>query len=177
MRIKKSFAISSIGLAALAAVVCGLLVSRSNRGVTPEDFERLEPGMTRAEVDRLLHGPPRNDLRYSSIVWLPQANGKRISHAIEPIGPAFELFSHEDKPKNQPRRARPTSARDFFPQEPPNDGHQALWITRTGLIAVDFGPDGRLRRKYSSTVHEPVGPSLMGWLKTRPGMIRRARGF
>jgi hypothetical protein len=153
-----------VALAAISALVS----SRSRPGVTEEDFRRLEPGMTRAEVERVLHGPPRNDLKYPTIIWLPQADGSRISHEIQPIAPAFSLFAREDRPKNLPRRASSTSPPDFFPQGTTKDGHQAAWITRTGLIAVDFGPDGRLRRKYSSTVHEPVPPSLTGWLRSPP---------
>ena len=177
MKIKKSLVISSLGTMALLAGLFALLASRSHRGVTRDDFERLEPGMARAEVERLLHGPPRNDLRYSSIIWLPQAAGKPISQRIDPVSPAVELFVHEERPKNSPQPVRNTSALDFFPQETAKNVHQAVWITRTGLIAVDFGPDDRLRQKYSSTVHESVPPSLINWPASRPRMTRRTRGF
>jgi hypothetical protein len=147
-------------VAALAAISAFVWSARSHRGVTEEDFRRLEPGMTRAEVERMLHGPPRNDLKYAAIIWLPQADGRRISHQIEPVVPAFNVFAREDIPKTVPQPAPSKRPPDFFPQGTAKDGHQAAWITRTGLIAVDFGPDGRLRRKYRSTVHEPVPPSL-----------------
>jgi hypothetical protein len=177
IKAKTPFVILSLGMVAVVAVVLAVLSSRSHRGVTQEDFDRLAPGMTQAEVERLLDGPPRNDLRYSAIIWLPQATGKPISHEIDPVSPAFEIFSHEEKPKNRPQRVRSTSALDFFPQETAKDGHQAVWITSTGLIAVDFGPDGRLRQKYSSTIHEHVPPSLINWPAPRPKTSRRSRGF
>ncbi len=174
---KSSFVVLALSIMAVVAVVSALLSARSRRGVTQEDFERLESGMTRAEVERLLDGPPRNDLRYSSIIWLPQATGKRISHTVDPVSPPFELFVHEEKPKNSPQPVRNNSALDFFPQETANHGHQAVWITRTGLIAVEFGPDGRLRHKYTSTVHEPVPPSLINWPAPKSKRVRRSVGF
>jgi hypothetical protein len=157
--------IASVGVIAVLAASSALVLSRSRPGVTEEDFRRLEPGMTRAEVERRLHGPPRNDLKHQAIIWLPQADGRRISHHIEPVAPAFNPFVREDRPPGLPRRASGASPQDFFPRA--KDGQQALWITRTGLIAVDFGPDGRLREKYHSTVHESEPPSLMGWLRSR----------
>jgi hypothetical protein len=177
IKAKTPFVILSLGMVAVVPVVLAVLSSRSHRGVAQADFDRLGPGMTQAEVECLLDGPPRNDLRYSAIIWLPQATGKPISHVIDPVSPAFELFSHEEKPKNLPQRVRSTSAPDFFPQDTAKDGHQAVWITSTGLIAVDFGPDSRLRQKYNSTVHERVPPSLINWPAPKPKTSRRPRGF
>ena len=173
----KTILLLSLAIAAVLAVVPALLPSGSSRGVTAEQLERLEPGMTRAEAERVLFGPPRNDLGYPAIIWLPQADGGRISAEIAPASPAVEFFSHEDRPKNGRRAARNASALDFFPRESAKDGHQAAWVTRTGLIAVEFGLDGRLRQKYLSTVHEQVPPSVIDWLATRPKMIRRSLGF
>jgi hypothetical protein len=160
----------------LAVVVLALRPSGSRPDIGPEHFERLRPGMTRAEVEHLLDGPPRNALRYRAIVWLPQAAGRPISAEIAPDSPAIELFVREDRPKNARPPSRPASL-DFFPQETGRDGHQAGWITRATLMAVDFGSDGRLRQKYRSTVHESVPPSMIDWLASRPRMIRRSLGF
>jgi hypothetical protein len=160
----------------VATVVLALLPFKPGAGVTQEHFKLLQPGMTRAEVERLLDGPPRNGLRYRALVWLPQAGGRRISAEIAPTSPAIELFLREDKPKNV-RQSVQSSSLDFFPQGTAKDGHQAVWVTRATLIAVDFGPDGRLRHKYESTVHEAVPPSVIDWLSSRPRMIRRSLGF
>ena len=160
----------------LTVVVFALRPFQSRPDVGPEHFERLRPGMTREEVEHLLDGPPRNALRYRALVWLPQVAGRPISAEIAPDSPAVEILVREDKPTNARQPARPASL-DFFPQETGRDGHQAVWITRATLVAVYFGPDGRLRHKYNSTVHESVPPSVIDWLASRPRMIRRSLGF
>jgi hypothetical protein len=66
---------------------------------------------------------------------------------------------------------------DFFPDETPKGGFQALWVTKERLIAVYFGPDGRLQQKYSSTVDEGGPPSVMDWIASRPRMIVRSLGL
>ena len=148
-----------------------------NLEVTRERFELLKPGMTQAETERLLNGSPRNNLRYHAIIWLPQASGKPVSAHIAPDSPAPEFFVREEKPKNSRQQTRNTAALDFFPQVAAKNGHQALWITRAGLIAVYFGPDGQLLHKYNSTVHEYVAPSVINWLSSRPKMIRQSLGL
>jgi hypothetical protein len=160
----------------LVGTLVALLPFKFQRDVRQEHFKLLQPGMTQAEAGVLLHGPPRNDLRYPAIIWLPQATGKPISARIGPASPAVEFIVREDRPKNAPQPAS-ASALDFFPQEAAKDGNQAVWVTRTGLIAVYFGHDGKLRHKYISTVHESVPPSVMDWLASRPTMIRRSLGF
>jgi hypothetical protein len=173
---KLSFCVAVAVLAVVAAVLA-LLPSKSRPGVTQEHFKLLRPGMTQAEVQRLLHGPPRNDLRHTAIIWVPQATGKRISAWIEPASPAVELLVREDVPKGGRQGLTVTPTLDFFPQVTSKDGRQAVWVTRTGLIAVYFGPDGRLRNKYISMVDEMTPPSLAGWLASRPRMIRRSLGL
>jgi hypothetical protein len=99
------------------------------------------------------------------------------SRPLFPNGSAMvEFLVREDKPKNalQPRQA---NSINFFPQETAKDGDQAVWIARRTLVAVYFGSDGRLRHRYSSTVHESVPPSVMDWLASRPQVIRRSLGF
>jgi hypothetical protein len=160
----------------LVVVVLALRPLKSRPDIGLEHFERMRPGLTRAEVEHLLGGPPRNALRYRGLVWLPQATGRPISAEIAPGSPAVDLFVREDRPKGARQPAEPASL-DFFPQETGKDGHQAVWITRATLMAVYFGSDGRLRHTYSSTVHESVPPSVIDWLASRPRMIRRSLGF
>ena len=176
MRKSILFCVAVAVLAAVAAALA-LLPSKSRPGVTQEHFKLLQPGMTQAEVERLLHGPPRNDLKYTAIIWVPQATGKRISAWIDPVSPAVDLFVREDVPKGGRQGLRVTPAVDFFPQVTSKDGRQGVWVTRTGLIAVYFGPNGRLQNKYVSMVDEMAPPSLAGWLASRPRMIRRSLGL
>jgi hypothetical protein len=167
----------SLAIVAVFVAVLARLPSHSDRRVTHEQFERLKAGMTQAEAESLIGGPPRNELRYTAIIWLPQASGKPISSEIAPGSPAFDFLAREDKPKNPPPAPRIASALDFFPQVTAKNGHQVVWIARSELIAVYFGPDGRLQHKYRSTVHEPVRPSAIDWIASRPRMIRRSLGF
>ena len=56
----------------------------------------------------------------------------------------------------------------------------ALWrsrLERLDAMEQDFGPDGRLAHKYSSTVYEPGRPAAMGWLASGPRNIFRSFGF
>jgi hypothetical protein len=161
----------------VVSVASALFWWRAKPGVGQEHFDRLKSGMTRQEAESLLFGPPRNDLRHPAIIWLPQATGKRISARIAPESPAIEILLREDKPTNVRQEMRDATSLDFFPQASTKDGCQAVWITRTGLIALYFGHDGRLRHKYSSTVDEPTPPSVLDWLATRPSAILRSIGF
>jgi hypothetical protein len=145
-------------------------------GLTSEQFELLRPGMTQTEVDRILNGPPRNDLRHQAIIWLPQADGRRISARIAPGRPAFDLFARED-PTSVPQNVPRASELDFFPRETSKSGYQAIWVAKERLFAVYFGPDGRLQQKYSSTVAEGGPPSVMDWIASRPRMIVRSLGL
>jgi hypothetical protein len=173
---KPLFVCGIFALLLLVGMGLFFLPFKSQRDVGKEHFKLLQPGMTQAEAGVLLHGPPRNNLRYPAIIWLPQATGKPISARIGPAFPALEFFVREDRPKNAPQPAS-ASTLDFFPQEAAKDGHQAIWVTKAGLIAVYFGQDGKLRNKYISTVHESVTPSVMDWLASRPMMIRRSFGL
>jgi hypothetical protein len=168
---------SVVAAATLVAAALGLRTLRPKPGVTEGHFEMLRPGMTRAEVEHLLHGPPRNDLRHTAIVWVPWVTGKRVSAWVEPATPAVDLFVREDLPKGGRSGLKVTPTYNFFPRVAAKGGDQGVWVTRTGLIAADFGRDGRLRSKYFSGVDELVPPSLAGWLASRPGMIRRSLGF
>jgi hypothetical protein len=179
MRKKSLIICVTLPIIALMAMVLALLPSMSNRGLIPEDAELLKPGMTQSEVEKLLHGPPRNGLKYRSIIWLPQSTGKRISAEVVPVTPPFYFLSKEEKPNNgrQSGWITITLATDFFPQITAKNGHQGLWITGTGLIAVYFGQDGRLQHKYSSTVSESGPLTVVDWLASRPRMFRQSLGF
>jgi hypothetical protein len=174
---KRIFLFSALIVISFVLVVGFSLPFRSRPVVTQEDFQRLQTGMTQVEAERLLHGPPRNDLAYTAIIWLPQATGQRLSAWIEPEIPAARSFVREDISKRGRRGLRATSADDFFPQMMSKAGHQSVWVTKTGLIALYFGPDGCLQYKYRSDVHDQAPPSLGQWLASRPRMIRRSLGF
>jgi hypothetical protein len=177
MRNKTSAICLSMAIAAVFVAVLARLPSHSDRRVTREQFEQLEAGMTRAEAESLIGGPPRNDLKYPAIIWLPQATGTPISREIAAPSPTVDFLVREDKPKTPRPAARIASTLDFFPQVTTKDGNQVVWIGRSELIAVYFGPDGRLQHKYCSTVHETVAPSAIDWIASRPRMIRRSLGF
>ena len=176
-RSKKRLAILGV-FAGFAIVVAALALptSESNLELDPGQFEQLQPGMTRAEVEQVLGSPPLNVLKYRALIWLPQPGGRPISAEIAPGSPVVQALLREDKPKNalQPRQA---NSINFFPQETAKDGDQAVWIARRTLVAVYFGPDGRLRHRYSSTVHESGAPSEMDWVASRLQLIRRSLGF
>ena len=121
-------------LLALTAIVAFLLaIWPRSYSLTRAHFDLLKTGMEQSEIENLI-GRSGNKLRRRAIVWDPQNNGRPISAEVSP-GP-LEL--------------------DFFPTAK-NEGQQGVWLTRTGLIAVYFGEDGKLQDKYFSTVH-PVGP-------------------
>ncbi len=101
--------------------------------LTQADFNLLKAGMVQSEIENLI-GRPGNKLRRRAILWDPQKNGGPISAEVSPGSLAL----------------------DFFPTAK-IEGQQAVWLTRTGLIAVYFGEDDKLQDKYFSTVH-PVGP-------------------
>jgi hypothetical protein len=176
-RSKKRLAILGV-LAAFTLIVAALALrtSESNLELDLGQFERLQPGMTRAEVEQVLGSSPLNVLTHRAIIWLPQPGGRPISAEIAPGSPVVEFLVREDKPKNA-RQPQQADSINFFPQDTGEDGDQAVWIARRMLIAVYFGPDGRLRNRYSSTVQESVPPSVMDWLASRPQVIRRSLGF
>jgi len=171
--------LSAYALAAILATVAAVFVLRPrSEGVTRADFERLRPGMTRIEAEHLLHGPPRDDLRCSALVWLPYADGKRRSGRIGPgtrgLGSLVSEY-FRDRPPNEvpPKIASETS---YFPGSTPGRGHQAVWLAETGLIAVLFGEDGRLQQTYFSDVHVSRAPTLLDRFSSRPGRVRKSLG-
>lgn len=175
MRTKSRYA--TIAVIPMAVVVLALLPFKPRPGVDRRDFELLQAGMMQGQAERLLHGPPRNDLGHTATVWLPRADGRRISAWIEPVSPAVEILVREDIPKGGRRGLTVKPSDDFFPETSMKDGRQEVWVTSTGLIAVFFGRDGVLLYKYMSTVHESAPPSALDWIASRPRMIRQSLGF
>ena len=146
-----------VGLALSAAIVLVaivvLFVCQKPYLITQEQYDLIVVGMTQADLEKLLGGPPANVCNNRVIVWEPQADGKPISAEI-------------------PRGA--TTARLFHDTD---DGLQVVWLDDTGLIAAYFGEDGRLQKKYFSTVHVMGPPSTIDWFRTRPKQVRRSLGF
>jgi hypothetical protein len=127
---KRRLVIVGAGLAVL--VLAGALVL----GLTPPEswidwghFEAIEVGMTRADLERLLGGPPRNELPGQATIWVPR-DGKKVSFHTTPRltgGPFFAAAEGEE---------------------------ELVWLGEEGLIAVLVGADGRVRDTYFSTVHD-----------------------
>ncbi len=140
-----------IGLLILA--VAGAIAPRPDQW-TQREYRQLQMGMTRVEVERVLNGPPRSRLQRRGTAWVPQPDGQRVSAFLD----GGLVYPH------------------FFPRLK-YDQHQAVWVAPTGLIAVAYGRDGRLGDKYFSTVDLPAGPSLLGWLASRPRQLRRSLGL
>ena len=61
-------------LVVASAVICLLRPTSINR----TQFDAIAEGMMRAEVQRLLGGPPRNECQDDVIVWV-RRQGKRVS--------------------------------------------------------------------------------------------------
>jgi hypothetical protein len=115
-------------LALAAPVVIAWLMSGSR--IDQERFDAIQVGMSRAEVERLLGGAPRNEISGHAIVWVPKG-ATRVSRQVlsdEPLGP-------------------------FFP-DAPEGAPELVWLGEKGLIAVRVGEDGRVADKYFSTVHD-----------------------
>jgi hypothetical protein len=174
----RRFAFTTATLTAVTLVALALTLLPRSRGVSEADFKLLKPGMTWAEVERLLAGPPRNDVPYESIVWIPHADGTRRSARLGPGAPGLAFHVAEHFRDRAPNEFPARSAADFwyFSGKAPEEGRQEIWATETGLIAVYFGQDGRLEQKYFSTVHVTRPPTVMDWIASRPRQIRRSLG-
>jgi hypothetical protein len=147
-----------------------------SEGISQAEFERLRPGMTQTEVEGVLYGPPRNETKFDAIIWAPHEDGKRRSAFVGPGTPSIEFLvaeSHRDRPPNEVARKKAQEL-SYFPGKTPEQGHQAVWMTETGLIAVYFGKDGRLQQKYFSDVDVSRPPNLIDWFASRPRMIRQS---
>lgn len=161
---------------ALAATMA--LVAHAPRpGVGPGDFDRLRVGMSRAEAEAILHGPPRNDLAHPALIWMPRADAGKVSARFGPASPAVAILIREDRPREAGSRPLTSTADDFFPGAGAGRGGQGVWVSPAGLVAVLFDQDGRVAERYFSTVDETKPPTLGGWLASRPAAIRRSLGF
>ncbi len=132
---------------AVAVIAAALALMPRSPGVSRAHFDRLKGGMQQAHIEAKLLGPPRNVLRQDAIIWVPQPDGKQISGTVTP-GPVTT---------------------NFFPNTS-GDGHQAVWLTETGVVVAYFGEDGRLEDKYFSTVHVLGPPPMLDWLVSRASL-------
>lgn len=121
----------ALGCLVVVSAVLWLLRPTS---INRTQFDAIAEGMTRAEVQRLLGGPPRNECPDDVIVWV-RRQGKRVSAECVAGSPPPRVLS---------------DAAD----------EEAVWVSEQGLIAVRFAQDGRLSEKYFSTVHGPDGNRL-----------------
>jgi hypothetical protein len=76
---KRKTIILLASLATLAVIGVTIALMPRDGGISRGQFDLLKPGMIRAEVEHILLGPPRNGLKHTAIVWVPQATGQRIS--------------------------------------------------------------------------------------------------
>ena len=126
-------------LAMTAAVALILALWPRSLSLTRTHFNLLKTGMEQSEVEKL-YGPPRNEVQ-RAIVWVRQEDGRQVSTEIPPGSLKIDFF-----------------------RDAKNKGHQAVWLTKTGLVAVNFGKDGKLQHKYFSTVHVLGPPLVLDWL-------------
>jgi hypothetical protein len=133
-------------LGCLVVVAAGVLWVLRPTCIDRAHFDAIAEGMTRAEVQLLLGGPPRNECPDDVIVWV-RRQGKRVSAEYGPGSPPVGVLSE-------------------------TGDDEAVWMSDEGLIAARFGEDGRLREKYFSTVHGPGGSRLQ--LAFRRAFGRRA---
>jgi hypothetical protein len=116
------------------AVASAVLWQLRPTSISRTQFDAIAEGMSRADVECLLGGPPRNECPDDVIVWV-RRHGKRVSAEYGAGSPPPRVLS---------------DAGD----------EEAVWMSNEGLIAIRFGEDGRLREKYFSTVHGPGGSPL-----------------
>lgn len=128
----RHWVILAAGIGAVGAGLVALFLANRPTRIDREHFEVIAPGMTRQQVERVLGGPPRSELRERAVVWLPR-DGKRISGLLQPGAPP---------PK-------------FLPAVGVEEGAEGVWVGESGLIAARFNGEGLLEEKYFSTVHLP----------------------
>jgi hypothetical protein len=126
-----SLALACAGLLALVLIPRGTRIDRQH-------FEALREGMTRAEAERVLGGPPRNECREPVDVWVRRGGGLQ-SAEVAPGGLAVRVFPNADLA---------------------GGGQEAVWVGEAGLIAARFGDDGRLREKHYSAVQGARRPTV-----------------
>src|SRR5258708_23705622 len=82
MKVRRFSICALLALCIFAAVVLALLPR--SKDLTRAQFNLLKPGMTQTEVEHLLYGPPRNDVKYPAIAWIPQRSGMPVSGNVGP---------------------------------------------------------------------------------------------
>lgn len=161
----------------IAAVAIAVTANTRRPAVGRGEFDRLRAGMSRAQVEATLYGPPRNDLAYPALVWIPGGDGGKVSARFEPASPAVEFLLREDRPRGAEPGPFASAADDFFPGAGAARGGQGVWVSPGGLVAVLYDRDDRLAARYYATVDETKPPTLGGWLASRPAAIRRSLGL
>ena len=176
--VSRRILIRMVAAATIVMTVTALLVAIHSRPTIGRgDFDQLRAGMSRAEVETILHGPPRNDLAHPVLVWMPRAGGRAVSARFGPASPAVEFLVKEDRPRGLPPGRMASAADDFFPDARLQGGRQDVWASPTGLVAVLYDGEGRLADRYFSTVDARPPPTVLGWLASRPAAIRRSMGL
>ena len=79
---------------AMAAGLAAYLLTWESR-IDPDHFRVIEVGMSRAEVERVLGGPPRNECSGPVDFWVRHEGGQR-SAGIERGSPAVQFFPDAD---------------------------------------------------------------------------------
>src|SRR6266404_2685641 len=123
-RIMKRRLLAAVAVCACLAASCVLAVSLLTweSRIDPNHFHAIEVGMTKAEVEQLLGGPPRNECSGPVDVWVRREGGLQ-SAGLDPG----------------------TLKVQFFPTADVMKGEEAVWVSEAGLIAVRFGEDGRVQ--------------------------------
>src|SRR5258708_5266243 len=101
MKLRRFSLCALLTLCIFAAVALALLPR--SKDLTRAHFNLLSTGMTQREVEHLLYGPPRNDVKYSAIVCVPHADGKARTAFAAPGSPGIDFFVSEyfrDRPPN-----------------------------------------------------------------------------
>jgi hypothetical protein len=131
----------------LIGAVAVLRATRPSQ-IGPEQFAGIDVGMTRADVERVLGGPPRNECAGPADVWV-RRDGRVQSAAIDPGTQLPRFFADADQAH----------------------GDEAVWLSPAGLIAVRFDTDGRVEEKYVSDVHVIDTP----WSNLPEALARKIR--
>jgi hypothetical protein len=144
--------------------------------ITHENYQKIKPGMTRAEVEAILHGPAgdhteglRDDYDVTYSAWSCD-------------GPLDDLFDRTEcergrfhsrpsrlilpgqvgakEPPEDPEEHRPVPPEKVHPSSP--GGQIAIWWGRQCAIAVEFDADGKVHATslgwYAGATEKPEPP-------------------
>jgi hypothetical protein len=80
------------------------------------------------------------------------------------FGPGPSFWTHKEDDLHISAEVTPGRLKIDFFSAVNKGGHEAVWLTNTGLVAVYFGQDGKLQDKYFSTVHDMGPPAWLDWI-------------